>query len=177
MISFSCIGIDTIRRSKFLNNELPSPRHISNEIYAEQERRAARKTFVDSMQLMQANKICNGKPNYSKPIDLPWKNQPREYTFSFLGYMFGQLVAVDTANRIITKGPGNLAILGIHDHIFTWNMYSLKYLLFCKIELLLESNVVEIQAQATSEWGEKFPIQLVYHSFIQLMIHFSVNTT
>lgn len=60
------------------------------------------------MQLEQANNICNGKPKYSKPIDSPWRNQPREYTFSFLGYMFGQFVAVDTANRIITKGPGNL---------------------------------------------------------------------
>lgn len=106
MIWNSCIGIDSIRRSKFLNNELPSPRHISNEIYAEQERRAARKTFLDFRQLIQTNKICNGKLSYSKPINLPWKNQPREYTFSFLGYMFGQFVAVDTANRIITKGSG-----------------------------------------------------------------------
>lgn len=60
------------------------------------------------MQATQADNICNGKANYSKPIDSPWKNQPDEYTFSFLGFMFPQLVAVDTANRIITKGPGNI---------------------------------------------------------------------
>ncbi|XP_037050683.1 peroxidase-like [Bradysia coprophila] len=107
--SYFADGIDTVRRSKYSNNELPSPRHISNEIYAEQERRAARNPSLHLMQLDQENNICNGKPNYAQPIDLPWKHQPREYTFSFLGYMFGQLVAVDTANRIITKGPDRTA--------------------------------------------------------------------
>lgn len=112
---FVVSGIDTIRRSKFLNNELPSPRHISNEIYAEQQRRAARNTFLNLMQLKQEKNLCNGKPNYSKPIAVPWKHQPHEYTFSFLGYMFGQLVAVHTANRIITKGPGNLLSISTYD--------------------------------------------------------------
>lgn len=100
------IEIDTIRRSKFLNKELPLPRHISNEIYAEQERRRARNNFTESVQLVLENNICNGKPTYSEPIDSPWRRQPNQYAFSFLGYMFGQLVAVDTANRIITKEQG-----------------------------------------------------------------------
>lgn len=110
-VNFLNIGIYSIRRSKFSKSELPSPRIVNNKIYAEQERRAASERSNSRKQdVNKSNEwdhICNGQTSYTRPISHPWKNPPREYLFNFAGYMFGQLVAVDTANRIITKNAGN----------------------------------------------------------------------